>query len=61
MIVIGVVAGILALALMIGFIGQGNVRQVPLYYAEKVEQTVVFEDVDGKVILRAISGVQHRG
>ena len=57
-IILSIVAGIAAFALMITFIGQGNVREVPLYYPEKVEQTVVFEDIDDQVILRAISGVQ---
>lgn len=57
-IIVGLVVGVSALASMIGFIGQGNVREVPLYYPEKVEQTVIFEDVDNQVILRAISGVQ---
>jgi len=57
-IIVSLVVGVSALASMIGFIGQGNVREVPLYYPEKVEQTVIFEDVDNQVILRAISGVQ---
>ena len=55
MIVLGI--GITALAVMIGAIGQGNVREVPLFYPEKVEQTVVFEEIDGKVQLREIAGV----
>ena len=42
---------------MIAFVGQGNVRQTPIFWTEKVEQTVVFEDIDGKVQLRAIKGV----
>lgn len=57
-IILGIVTGVVAFALMITFIGQGNVREVPLFYPEKVEQTVVFEDIDDQVILRAISGVQ---
>jgi hypothetical protein len=57
-IILGIVAGIAAFALMITFIGQGNVREVLLYYPEKVEQAVIFEDVDDQVILIAISGVK---
>jgi hypothetical protein len=57
-IILGIVAGIAAFALMITFIGQGNVREVLLYYPEKVEQTVIFEDVDDQVFLIAISGVK---
>lgn len=57
-IILGLVVGIAALALMITFIGQGNVREVPLYYPEKVEQTVMFEEVDGKVQLVGIKGIK---
>lgn len=42
---------------MIGYVGHGNVRQVPIYWKEKVEQTVSFEDVNGTVQLKGISGV----
>lgn len=45
-------------SVLIGFIGQGNVREVPLYYQEKVEQTVVFEEVDGQVRIVGIKGVK---
>ena len=57
LIVIVIIVSIATFAGMIAFVGQGNVRQVPLYYAEKVEQTVAFEDVDGEVQLRGIKGV----
>ena len=57
-IIVGLVAGVFTLAVLIGFIGQGNVRDVPLYYQEKVEQTVVFEEVNGKVQLIGIKGVK---
>lgn len=57
-IVVGLIVGVSALAGMIGFIGQGNVREVPLYYQEKVEQTVMFEEIDGKVQLVGIKGVK---
>ena len=46
-----------AFAGMIAFVGQGNVREVPIFWTEKVQQTVVFEDIDGKVQLRGIKGV----
>ena len=47
----------IALAGMMSFIGKGNVRHVAIFWQEKVEQTVVFEDIDGKVQLRGISGL----
>ena len=49
--------GVVALAAMIGLVGQGNVRHVSIFWQERVEQTVAFEDVDGKVQLQGISGV----
>jgi hypothetical protein len=57
LIIIAIVLGVLALAGMIGFIGQGNVRHVSIFWQERVEQTVVFEDIDGKVQLQGISGI----
>ena len=58
LIVIVIVIGIVGLVAMIGFIGQGNVRHVEIFWQEKVEQTVVFEEIDGQVQLRGISGVR---
>ncbi len=57
-IIVGLIVGIFAFAGMVGFIGQGNVREVPLYYPEKVEQTVMFEEVDGQVQLVGIKGIK---
>ena len=56
-IILVLVAGVAGLIVMVGFIGQGNVRHVSIFWTEKVEQTVVFEDVDGKVQLRGIAGI----
>ena len=55
---IGLTSGIAALVVMVGFIGQGNVREVPLFYPEKVEQTISFEEIDGNVQIVGISGVK---
>ena len=55
---VGLASGMIALVVMIGFIGQGNVREAPLFYPEKVEQTVSFEEVDGNVQIVGISGVK---
>ena len=57
LIVIAIIAGVIGLGIMIGFIGQGNVRHVEIFWKEKVEQTVAFEDVNGKVQLKGISGI----
>jgi hypothetical protein len=56
-IIITIIVGVAALAIMIGVIGQGNVREVQLFYPEKVEQTVAFQEVDGKVMLVGKLGV----
>ncbi|MGI9567003.1 MAG: hypothetical protein ACR2LL_08330 [Nitrosopumilus sp.] len=47
----------IVLAATIGFVGQGNARHVKIFWQEKVEQTVVFEDVDGDSQIMAIKGV----
>jgi len=57
LIVIVIIVGVIGLVAMIGFIGQGNVRHVEIFWKEKVEQTVAFEDVNGKVQLNGISGI----
>ena len=58
-IIIVLVVGVAALAIMIGIIGQGNVREVSLFWPEKVEQTVAFQEVDGKVMLVGKLGVKE--
>jgi hypothetical protein len=54
---IAIMIAVAALAGMIGFIGQGNVRHVSIFWQERVEQTVAFEDVYEKVQLQGISGI----
>lgn len=56
-VILGVVASLVFLAVLIGFIGQGNVRHIQIFWPERVQQTVAFEDVDGQVQLKGISGV----
>jgi len=56
-IIIVILVGLVSLAAMIGFIGQGNVRHVSIFWQERVEQTVAFEDVNGKVQLQGIFGI----
>jgi hypothetical protein len=56
-VIIAIVAGIASMAIMIGFIGQGNVRHVPIFWQEKIEQTIVFEDIDDETRIRGILGI----
>lgn len=57
MILVAIVVGVVALVGMIVFIGQGNVRHVPIAWQERIEQTIAFEDIGGQVQLKGISGV----
>lgn len=57
LIVIAIIAGVVGLAAMIGFIGGGNVRHVEIFWQEKVEQTVAFEEVNGEVQIQGITGI----
>ncbi len=55
-VIIGLVVAVVALALIIVIVGQENVRQVQIFWPEKVEQTVAFIDIDGEVKIIGISG-----
>ncbi len=57
LVIVALVGGIIALAAIVGFVGQGNVRQVEIFWSEKVEQTIVFEEINGKTQIKAIKGV----
>lgn len=43
--------------MIVGFVGQGNVRQMQIFWPETVRQTVSFEEINGTVQLRGISGI----
>ena len=58
LIIAGLVAGVVGLVVMIGFIGQGNIRHVEIFWTEKVEQTIVFQEIDGETQIQAIKGVK---
>ena len=42
------IAGLIGLAVTVAFVGQGNVRHVEIFWAETVEQTIVFEEINGE-------------
>ena len=58
LVIVAMIAGMIGLATIVGFVGQGNVRHVDIFWAETVEQTIVFEEIDGEVQVRGIKGVQ---
>ena len=57
LVIVGIIAGMVGLAATVGFVGQGNVRHVEIFWAETVEQTIVFEEINGEVQVRGIRGV----
>lgn len=57
LIIIGLIAGVIALVVIVGFIGQGNVRHVAIFYPEKVEQTIAFQDINGEVKIVGLKGI----
>ena len=57
LVIAGIIAGMIGLAATVGFVGQGNVRHVEIFWAETVEQTIVFEDINGETQVRGIKGV----
>lgn len=59
-IIVVLIIGVTTLVILIGVIGQGNIRQVQIFYPEKIEQTVAFQDVEGKVRLVGILGVDGK-
>ncbi len=57
-IVAGLVAGVIGLAILVVFIGQGNVRQTEIFYPERVVQHVSFQKVGGELAVVAMGGVE---
>ena len=58
LVIVGLIAGMVGLAATIGFVGQGNVRHVEIFWAETVEQTIVFEEINGETQVRGIKGIK---
>jgi len=57
LIIIAMIVEILGLSITMAFVRQGNVRHVEIFWAETVEQTNMFEDIDGETQVRGIKGV----
>lgn len=56
-VILALVLGMSVMIVGVSYIGGGNIRHVPIFWQERVEQTVTFEDIDGQVQLRGISGI----
>ncbi len=54
----GLVAGVIGLAILVVFIGQGSVRQAEIFYPERVVQHVSFQKIGGELAIVATKGVK---
>ena len=51
-----IIGGMVFFSLLVGFIGQGNVRQVPIFFKEHMEATVAFRNIDGETKIVGLKG-----
>lgn len=56
LVIVGLAVGLAALVSGIALVGQGSIRHVEIFWPEKIEQTVAFQDMDGGVKLVGIYG-----
>ena len=57
LLIVGLVGGIAALIVTIGFVGQGNVRQAEIFWPENVKQTIAIDEMNGTTYVQGIKGV----
>ena len=51
-----IIGGMVFFSLLVGFIGQGNVKQVPIFFKEYMEATVAFRNIDGETKIVGLKG-----
>ena len=51
-----IIGGMTFFSLLIGFIGQGNVRQVPIFFKEHMEATIAFRNINGETKIVGLKG-----
>ena len=51
-----IIGGMVFFSLLMGFIGQGNVRQVPIFFKEHMEATVAFRNINGETKIIGLKG-----
>ncbi len=49
--VFGIVAGFVALVAIAGYVSQGYVRHVNIFWPEEIRQTLEFQNIDGKTVV----------
>lgn len=55
-IIIALVGGMAFLAFIVIFVGEGFVRQVPIFWKEEIRATVAFREIDGQVKIVGLIG-----
>lgn len=50
------IGGMVFFSLLMAFIGQGNVRQVPIFFKEHMEATIAFRNMDGETKIVGLKG-----
>jgi hypothetical protein len=54
--IISIIVGMVFFSLLITFIGQGNVRQVPIFFKEYMKATIAFRNIDGETKIIGLKG-----
>jgi hypothetical protein len=54
--IISIIVGMVFFSLLITFIGQGNVRQVPIFFKEYMKATIAFTNIDGETKIIGLKG-----
>ena len=54
--IFSIIGGMVFFSLLVGFIGQGNVRQVPIFFKEHMEATVDFRNIDRETKIVGLKG-----
>ena len=54
--IVSIIGGMLFFSLLVGFISQGNVRHVSIFFKEHVEATVAFRNIDGETKIVGLKG-----
>ena len=51
-----IIGGMMFFAFLIQFVGQGNVRQVPIFFKENMKAILAFKNIDGETKIVGLKG-----
>lgn len=54
--IVSIIGGMIFFSLLVGFISQGNVRHVPIFFKEHMEATIAFRNIDGETKIVGLKG-----